>query len=248
MSFFSVIFPAAGLSTRFGQNKLMANLKGQPVLVHVLNVFLPREDVYEVVIATRDRKTLEQAIQQLHHADEMLNSRKLRWCQGGPSRAHTVWEAARVTRSEWIAVHDAARPLVSQDLIDRTFRAALTYGAAAPAMPVNLTIKQAQGPLPAPVIRTVSRETLWAMQTPQCMRRSDLLQAYEKCPVPLDQVTDDLQILELAGQQVHLVPGEDRNIKITTPMDLEVADRWLDRSSSSGLSDFPGMESSVKRP
>lgn len=246
MSFFSVIFPAAGLSTRFGQNKLIVDLKGQPVLVHTINAFLPREDVSEIMIATCDRKPLEQSIQQLDHSDTILSSRKLRWCNGGPSRAHTVLEAVRATRGEWIAIHDAARPLVSQNLIDRTFQAALAYGAAAPATPVHLTIKQAQGPLPAPVIRTVSRETLWAMQTPQCMRRSDLLQAYEKCPVPLDQVTDDLQILELAGQQVYLIPGEDRNIKITTPLDLEVADRWIDRSSSSEMSRFHGSEPSVQ--
>lgn len=227
MSDFSVIFPAAGLSTRFGHNKLIADLKGQPVLVHAINAFLPREDVSEIVIATRDRKTLEQAIQQLDHADAILSNRKLRWCKGGPSRAQTVLEAVRATRAEWIAIHDAARPLVSQDLIDRTFQAALAYGAAAPATPVSLTIKQAQGPLPASVIRTVPRETLWAMQTPQCMRRTDLLQAYEKCPVSLDQVTDDLQILELAGQQVTLVPGEDRNIKITTPVDQKIAELFM---------------------
>lgn len=227
MPSFAVIFPAAGTSTRFGQNKLVADLEGQPVIVRSINAFLPREDVSEVVIATRDRKSLEDAISGLDHADIILNSRKLRWCQGGETRAHTVRLAARATRAEWVAIHDAARPLVSQDLIDRTFAAALANGAAAPAMPVNLTIKEAQGPLPAPIVRTVPRDRVWAMQTPQCMRRTDLLDAFENCGLPLEQITDDVQLLELTGRSVTLVQGEERNLKITTPLDLRIASLLL---------------------
>jgi 2-C-methyl-D-erythritol 4-phosphate cytidylyltransferase len=88
---------------------------------------------------------------------------------------------------------------------------------------VHLTIKQADGPLPARVQRTIPRHTLWAMQTPQIMRRADLLAAFSSCPIPLEQVTDDVQLLELAGQEVWLVAGEERNLKITTPMDMQVA-------------------------
>lgn len=228
MPSFAVILPAAGTSTRFGENKLVADLNGQPVIVRSINAFLPREDVSEIVIATRDRACIEDAINQLEHADIILNSRKLRWCQGGQTRAHTVQIAARATRAEWIAIHDAARPLVTQDLIDRTFAAALSDGAAAPAMPVHLTIKEARGPLPASIIRTVPRDRLWAMQTPQCMRRDDLLNAFENCGVALEQITDDVQMLELTGRPVTLVTGEERNLKITTPIDLRVAQLLLE--------------------
>jgi 2-C-methyl-D-erythritol 4-phosphate cytidylyltransferase len=120
-------------------------------------------------------------------------------------------------------VHDAARPLVSPRLIDNVLAAAMRYGAAIPAVPVVPTIKQADGPLPAKVQRTVQRKALWAVQTPQVMRRAALEAAYAACTVPLDQVTDEGQLLEMAGQDVWLVPGEERNLKITTPDDLRLA-------------------------
>jgi 2-C-methyl-D-erythritol 4-phosphate cytidylyltransferase len=124
---------------------------------------------------------------------------------------------------EWVAVHDAARPLVSAAVIDRTLEAAARYGAAVPALPIVPTIKQADGPLPAKVQRTIPRHTLWGVQTPQIARRAALQLAYETCPLPLEQVTDEAQLLELSGHDVWLVPGEERNLKITTPEDLRVA-------------------------
>jgi 2-C-methyl-D-erythritol 4-phosphate cytidylyltransferase len=128
---------------------------------------------------------------------------------------------------EWVAVHDAARPLVSQELITRSLAAALEHGAAVGAMPVSLTVKEAQGPLPAQVSRTVPRSRLWAVQTPQVARRSDLLAAFENCPLPLDQVTDDLQLIELAGKPVWLVEGDEWNLKVTKQVDLRVAEMIL---------------------
>jgi 2-C-methyl-D-erythritol 4-phosphate cytidylyltransferase len=115
------------------------------------------------------------------------------------------------------------RPLVSQELIDLTFAAAQEHGAAVPALQVNFTVKEATGPLPALVKRTVPRQELWAMQTPQVMRRADLAEAFARCRASLEQVTDDVQLLELAGKEVWLVPGEERNLKITTPIDLIIA-------------------------
>lgn len=220
----SVILPAAGASTRFGANKLTADLAGTPVIVHTLGAYLHRDDVEELILATRDRAALESAIARSSDADAILHHPKLRWTLGGDSRAHTVQLAAEETNADWLAIHDAARPLVTQALIDRVFRAALTHGAAAPALPVQLTIKQARGPLPAPIQRTVPRNELFAMQTPQVMRRTDLLLALSQCPLPLDQITDDVQLLELIELPVLLVEGEERNLKITTPLDLQLAE------------------------
>jgi 2-C-methyl-D-erythritol 4-phosphate cytidylyltransferase len=93
-------------------------------------------------------------------------------------------------------------------------------------MPVALTVKRA-GQVPGPIDCTVPREHLWAMQTPQIARRSDLLEAFDRCPIPLEQVTDDLQLLELIGRPAHLVPGEERNLKLTTPIDLRLAELLL---------------------
>ena len=218
---FALILPAAGQSTRFGggRNKLLERLGPWPVVGHTYRAFASRDDVAYVVIATADPEPIRQAIP----------SAGAVYCPGGPSRAHSVLNAVRRVPAdvEWVAVHDAARPLVSEDLIDRTLAAAERYGAAVPALPVALTIKQADGPLPARVQRTVPRAALWAMQTPQAMRRADLLAAFDACPLALEQVTDDAQLLELAGRDVWLVPGEERNLKITTALDLRIAELLL---------------------
>ena len=125
-------------------------------------------------------------------------------CPGGSCRAASVLSALKHVPGniDWVAVHDAARPLVSQALIARTIEAAKEHGAAVPAMPVSLTIKQGIGPLPAQVVRTVPRHELWAMQTPQIARLADLLEAFERCPIPLYQVPDDVQLRELQGKEV----------------------------------------------
>ena len=223
---FAVLLPAAGRSQRYGggRSKLLENLAGEPVVRHAVRAFLRRGDVAQVVIATppEDQGVLKEGLGE-HAADDRIH-----FVAGGSHRAQSVRNALLGVEESvpWVAVHDAARPLVSQELIDRTFAAAVAHGAAVPALPVALTIKQATGPLPARVERTVPRHQLWAMQTPQVMGRAALLAAFENCPIPLDQVTDDVQLLELAGQEVWLVAGEERNLKITTPMDLRVAEMF----------------------
>ena len=164
MPTFAVILPAAGSSTRYGgpRHKLFEMLDGRTVLEHSIAAFQCRSDVAMIAIPTRDPLDIE------------LPGERIHLCAGGATRAHSVLNALREVPAniEWVAVHDAARPLVSQGLIDRTLAAAVEHGAAVPALPVQLTIKQATGPLPARVERTVPRQTLWAMQTPQIMRRS----------------------------------------------------------------------------
>ena len=233
---FAVILPAAGASTRFGpqSNKLFAPLHdGRPVVAVTLDTFLARDDVGLVVIATAAGGAWEEGRPALRRA---LSDPRVRRCEGGPSRAESVRNALREVPAgvEWVAVHDAARPLVSPALIDRTLDAAVRHGAAVPALPIVPTVKQADGPLPAKVQRTVPRHTLWGVQTPQVMRRAGLELAYARCPVPLRQVTDEAQLLELSGQDVWLVAGEDRNIKITTPDDLQIAQAYLERPDAHG--------------
>ena len=217
MPTFAAILPAAGSSTRYGgpRNKLFEMLSGQTVLERSVAAFQGRPDVGLIVVPTRG--SLE------------LPGPRLKICAGGSSRAESVLLALREVPPdiEWVAVHDAARPLISQVLIDRTLAAAVEHGAAVPALPVHLTIKQATGPLPAKVERTIPRHTLWAMQTPQIMRRAALLEAFAHCPLPLEQITDDVQLLELVGAPVWLVEGEERNLKITTASDLKIAEMHL---------------------
>lgn len=221
MTPFAVILPAAGRSTRFGPaNKLLADCNGLSVLERTLACFVPRDDVALILVPCSDPAIADLA---------RRGGEKVLLCPGGHSRAHSVLSALKNVPAsiDWVAIHDAARPLASADLIDRVFAAARQHGAAAPALPVHLTIKQANGPLPARIVRTIPRNTLFAMQTPQAMRRTDLLQACQRCPLPLEQITDDVQLLELAGLEAWLVPGEETNLKITTATDLKLAKTLL---------------------
>ena len=226
MKSFAVIIPAAGRSVRFGgpRSKLQEILDGKTVIRRAVEAFLDRGDVSDVVIATTPGQPGENVPLPVEAFDP-----RIRFTPGGANRAESVLLALRRVPEdvEWVAVHDAARPLVSDELIARTLAAARQYGAAVPALAVALTVKQADGPLPAKVQRTIPRHSLWAMQTPQIMRREALLDAYKKCPVPLEQVTDDAQLLELAGEEVWLLPGEERNLKITTQADLKLAEMLL---------------------
>lgn len=229
MASFAVILPAAGRSTRFGEDKLAATLAGKPVLQHAVAAFLSRDDVAQVILAAGDFDALREILTRPPMGESVLAHPKLEICPGGTCRALSVRNAVKLVPAdiEWVAIHDAARPLVSAELIDRTFAAAMKYGAAVPALAVQLTVKQAQGPLPAQVIRTLPRHELWAMQTPQVMRRRDLLDAFEGCPIPMEQVTDDVQLIELAGKLVWLVAGQEQNLKITSPADLQLAELFL---------------------
>ncbi len=227
-----IVLPAAGTSSRFGaqRSKLVQMLCGKPVIAHTLAAFLARSDVHQVVIAASDDSDVAQ---EQHPAwRDLLHDPRVRRVPGGATRAHSVLEALRALDQdiEWVAVHDAARPLISRGLIDCTLALARQHGAAVPALPVALTIKRAAGPLPARVECTVPRQQLWAMQTPQIARRSDLLGAFVRCPIPLEEVTDDVQLIELAGGQVWLTPGDERNLKITTQLDMVVARSLMEES------------------
>ena len=221
---FALILPAAGRSVRFGgpRNKLLEPLDGVPVIARAVAPFLARADLAAVLVPCSDAAGL---------TDALPPDARITCCPGGPTRAHSVLEALRRVPPtiDWVAIHDAARPLTSPALIEATLTAARQYGAAVPALAAALTIKQADGPLPARVQRTLLRHTLWSMQTPQVVRRAELLDAYARCPIPLDQVTDDVQLLELAGHDVWLVPGEERNLKVTTAVDVHLAGYWLAR-------------------
>ena len=253
---FAVIIPAAGSSSRFGGriSKLVQELAGLPVITRAVLPFARRGDVQQILIAVpNDPYAIAAPAQQnLARLDDAVTSTRANdiWAAlerdatvknhlggqialvpGGPTRAESVRAALKLVPAEieWVAIHDAARPFVSQELIDRALDAAVQHGAAAPALPVALTIKQAPGPLPARVRQTVARDQLWALQTPQIMRRHALLHAFEQCAFALSHVTDDLQLLEMTGQDAWLVAGEERNIKITTPQDLLLAEILLRR-------------------
>lgn len=221
-----VVITAAGRSARFGGDKLSARIGDSSVLARSIHAFIGIAGVVEIVVAISPDLPFDSELgREIDSLRRSLGDAVRFIAVGGASRAETVANAARSLgdHCSLIAIHDGARPLVSRELIEHVLAAANEHGAAAPALPVTATIKQAAAPLPARVERTVPRASLWAMQTPQVMKRSVLLDAIARCPLPLGQVTDDVQLLELIGEPVMLVAGEERNLKITTKLDLELA-------------------------
>lgn len=220
----AALVAAAGSSSRMGGvNKLLEPLDGVPVLIRTLTALQQAAQVDEIVIAAREEDLVE--ISRLCHTYGISKCTKV--VRGGESRAHSVLLAALEASgdAELLAVQDGARPLVTPELIDQVITAAARCGAAAPAVPVKDTVK-AVGEDGA-VERTLERSALRAVQTPQVFEADLLkaaLQAALEGGIP---VTDDCSAVERLGKVVFLVEGDEENLKITTPVDLILAEAIL---------------------
>ena len=216
------VIVAAGSASRMGGiDKVMAPLGGEPMILRTVRAFENCEAVKEIVIVTREN--LMGPIAELCSGFTKIRS----VVQGGSSRQESVKLGLLAFSKEvrLAAVHDGARPLVSGELIDKVIRAAHSYGAAAPAIPVKDTIKVFEGGF---IAATPDRSTLRAVQTPQVMDRDLLLGALEKAEQEGTALTDDCSAVEHIGMRVRLVEGEERNLKITTPLDLKIAELLLE--------------------
>lgn len=224
MARFAVILPAAGKSTRFHQKrkKTFVDLKGRAVWLRAAELFVNRDDVAQtlVVVSPEDLDWFKEKFA------PNLAFMNVDIIPGGAERADSVRNALARVRPEadFVAVHDAARPLLVAEWIDRVFRAAERTGAAILATPVTSTLKRARSD--GTIEETVSRTSLWAAQTPQVFRRQLLLEAYAKQGTL--QPTDEAQLLEQQGVPVTLVEGSPLNIKITTNDDFRLAEVALD--------------------
>lgn len=222
--FCSVLVAAAGSSSRMGGvNKLMEPLDGIPVLARTLIALQSAQRVDEIVVATREEDLVE--ISRLCRTYGVTKCSKV--IRGGESRVHSVLLAALEAAPEatLLAVHDGARPLTTPELIDRVITAAGRCGAAAPAVPVKDTVKVVRDG--GAVEQTLERDTLRAVQTPQVFE-ADLLKAALQAAVDSGTaVTDDCGAVEALGKVVFLVDGDEANIKITTPIDLILAEAIL---------------------
>ena len=216
------VIVAAGSASRMGGiDKVMAPLGGEPMILRTVRAFEDCEAVKEIVIVTRE--DLMGPIAEICSGFTKIRS----VVQGGSSRQESV-KLGLLAFSKDVrlaAVHDGARPLVSGELIDRVIRAAHSYGAAAPAIPVKDTIKVFEGGF---IAATPDRSTLRAVQTPQVMDRDLLLGALEKAEQEGTALTDDCSAVEHIGMRVRLVEGEERNLKVTTPLDLKIAELLLE--------------------
>ena len=217
----AVIVAAGNASRMGGIDKVMAPLGGEPLIVHTVRQFQQCDAIREIVVVTR--QDLLMPIMDLCHQFDKLRA----VVTGGDSRDESV-NLGLNTLSEkcvLVAVQDGARPFASYELIDRVVRAANTYGAAAPAVAVKDTIKVVQGGL---VESTPDRSTLRAVQTPQVFDFDLLRGALENAKRNGAKITDDCSAVELLGMKVRIVEGDERNIKITTPMDLKIAELLLE--------------------
>ena len=216
------VLVAAGSASRMGGiDKVMAPLGGTPMIVRTARAFQDCEAIKEIVIVTR--KDLILSITALCQGMDKVKAVVV----GGGSRQESVWLGLNALSKgvELAAVHDGARPLVSGALIDRVVRAAHSYGAAAPAIPVKDTIKVEQGGM---IASTPDRSTLRAVQTPQVFDFDLLRGALQKAEKDGAAVTDDCSAVERLGMNIRLVEGEERNLKVTTPLDLKIAEMLLE--------------------
>jgi 2-C-methyl-D-erythritol 4-phosphate cytidylyltransferase len=225
MSRFAVILPAAGKSTRFGEQekKVFTALGGKPVWLRSVELFVNRHDVCQtlLVIAPDD----EEIFRIRYGAHASLLSLDL--VLGGDERFESVANALTQIGNDidLIAIHDAARPCLPPSLVDAVFAAASETGAAMLAVPVADTVKRADDK--GNVTATVPRQGLWLAQTPQVFRRDWLLDAYNRRVTLGRDITDDAQLLEAAGHTVRLVTGSTSNLKITNREDLVLAEALL---------------------
>lgn len=216
------VIVAAGSASRMGGiDKVMAALGGEPMIARTVRAFQQCGAIADIVIVTRP--DLIRPISAL--CAQMDKVRMV--VAGGQSRQESVALGLNALPKgvELAAVHDGARPLITDAVIDRTVRAANSYGAAAPAVPVKDTIKVVRGGL---VTDTPDRASLQAVQTPQVFDFDLLRGALKKAAEDAAAVTDDCSAVERLGMAVKIVEGDERNLKVTTPMDLKIAEMLLE--------------------
>lgn len=211
------VIVAAGTASRMGGiDKVMAPLGGEPMILHSVRTFSRCDAIKEIVIVTRE--DLVQDITDLCRQFAKVRAVVV----GGSTRQESVLSgiSALSRHAQLAAVHDGARPLITEAVIDRTVRAANTYSAAAPGVAVKDTIKVAKGGV---VVQTPDRDKLRAIQTPQVFDVDLLRAALKKAQQENTPVTDDCSAVENLGMTVKVVTGDEHNIKVTTPMDLKIA-------------------------
>ena len=234
-----VVIPAAGLGTRMSAargapkstTKQFFELQGTPILVHTLRKFTQCDAVSEIVVALRKS---EAAVFQKQIENERFN-KPIRIVEGGEHRQNSVANAlaaVNAAEDDVVLVHDAVRPFVDQDTIMGVIEAVKKYGAVIAGVPAVDTVKQvdrtADG---AVVIATVPRERMVLAQTPEGFRFGLLKKAFDEAALDGFMGTDEASLIERSGGAVHVVMGSPRNMKITTPADLELAEFFLSQEN-----------------
>ncbi|WP_379163895.1 2-C-methyl-D-erythritol 4-phosphate cytidylyltransferase [Paenibacillus sp. sgz5001063] len=215
-----VVIVAAGKGTRMGtaESKQYLLLQGKPIIVHTLEIFQQHPLISEIVLVT-GQEDVERCLEWIkdYKLDKVSSV-----VTGGSERQHSVHLGLRKLGTTWVMVHDGVRPFVQEQEITACYEHAKENGASVLAVPVKDTIKQVDKD--GKVLSTPDRRSLWAIQTPQTFRLSELIMAYESAERDGFLGTDDSSLAERSGIPVAVVEGSYANIKITTPEDLDFAE------------------------
>lgn len=212
----SAVITAAGNSTRFGENKLLLDLAGKPIIVRTVEQFAKCSKIDEIIVSTRK--------QDIPYYHELFSKQDLAVTvvKGGKERIESIYNGVQASQGDMILTHDGARPLTPVWLIENLIEAVETYGAAMIAVPPSATIKVAEDDLI--IRRSMPRATTWIAQTPQGFKRDILVHSLERAIQQKYFVaTDDSEIVAMQGYPVKIVPGDQVNIKVTVKSDLAIA-------------------------
>jgi 2-C-methyl-D-erythritol 4-phosphate cytidylyltransferase len=234
-----VIIPAAGLGTRMSSAakdkkptaaKQFVELQGTPVLLHTLRKFAANPQVTEIYVALR-KGEIEPFHDRLKRESPEILKKNTRLLEGGENRQQSVSNALAAIQAQAndiVLVHDAVRPFVTDEIIRDVIEGARKYGAAITGMPAVDTVKQVERTAEGAIIKaTIPREKIVMAQTPQGFQYAVLKKAFDEATADGFTGTDEASLVERSGHQVAVVMGSARNIKITTPADLELAEFFL---------------------
>jgi len=238
------VIPAAGSGKRMNVsvNKIMLPLLGRSVLEHTLEVFLA-SDLIKILVLVVKTDEKDGVYHQIRGIDNKYG-KKIVFVDGGAERQESVvngleylrrWTGWKV-RKRLVVIHDAARPLLTKELLRQSLMAGLDYGAVGIGVPLKDTIKQVDSE--GIVVATPDRSKFWGIQTPQIFDLDLLLECYQKVNESGLLFTDDCGVVEYCGHPVKLIPGSYENLKITTPEDLILAEAILRRRENA---DRPGI-------
>jgi 2-C-methyl-D-erythritol 4-phosphate cytidylyltransferase len=239
-----VIIPAAGLGTRMAAapgkgkeaspSKQFTELGGAPILFHTLRKFAAVPAIHEIYVALRKNEIARFRTRLDKEAGDILQ-KPVHLVEGGEHRQHSVTNALNAVSAssgDVILVHDAVRPFVTREIIESVIEAAKKYGAAIAGLPAVDTIKQVERTSEGAVITaTIPRERVVQAQTPQGFRYEVLKKAFDEANADGFMGTDEASLIERSGGGVQVVMGSPRNIKITTPADMELAEFYLKSGS-----------------
>ena len=221
----SAIIPAAGLGSRFGEEKQFKILGDKPLWCHALDPFLILDNVDEIIIIVNNN--MVDSVVNSNYYKSLLKNKSIKIVSGGEERKKSVLNGVHSTKKEnkLVCIHDAARPFIKASLINKTIKACFEYDGAILAIPSFDTMKIIKNGF---IDKTISRNSIWRAQTPQTFKKSKLLNAYKKY---INQdINDESTLMEKCGYRIKVIEGEQQNFKITTKYDWEIAKMNIEKT------------------